>query len=262
MQQIASGGFILVLNYSAFWGTAAELQNYAAQASNLGVNIIWSLDDPDFATYASKSGKYLIHDYAELSATCKCTTNKGFIQYVVGLASKMPATGGYSIADEPIPSTSSQVKSLYTLVHQADPNHPAMINATYDDATQPTLANLQKNLDPFNFADVLGADFYPWGTGAPISNVIPASQHAQTIANNYGKQSQFVLQAYSWQQEQPDVCSGPCTYPSVSQMQTMLDDASANMTPSILMWFDYWDTVNAGQWANLVTAANPQPNFF
>ena len=187
LDKIGKGGFTLLLNYSAFWGTAAQVTSYAAEANNVGVNIIWSFDDPDFAKYATKSGNYLITDYAELSATCKCTTNKGFIQYLVALTSKFPATYGYSIADEPKTSTSSQVKSLYTIVHAADPNHVALLNATYDDATQPTLADIQKNLDPFNFADVLGADFYPWGTGAPISNEVPASANTQTVANNYGK---------------------------------------------------------------------------
>jgi hypothetical protein len=40
----------------------------------------------------------------------------------------------------------------------------------------------------------------------------------------------------------------------------LLDHAAASMTaPQALLWYDYWDTVNAGQWSNLVTAANPQP---
>lgn len=259
LDKIAKGGFTLVLNYSAFWGTAAQLTAYAAEANKVGVNILWAFDDPDFAKYASKSGNYLITDYSELSATCKCTTNKGFIQYVVALTSKFPATYGYSIADEPVVSTSSQVKALYTIVHAADPNHVAIVNATYDDATQPTLADIQKNLDPFNFANLLGADFYPWGTGAPISNEVPASANTQTVANNYGKDSFMVLQAYSWKQEDPSVCSGTCTFPSQSQMQTMLDDAAANMTPDFFLWYDYWDTMNANQWSALLAAANPQP---
>jgi hypothetical protein len=258
LQQIASGGFTLVLNYSSLWGTPAQLATYAAAANTYGVNIIWSFDDPDFATYAGKSGNYLINDYSELGAACKCTTNKAFIEYVIGLVSKFPATYGYSLADEPVNTTGAQVRTLYNIVHAADPKHDTIINATFDDLSVVTLSNLQKNLDPFYFADVLGTDYYPYDTGAPISYTAPAAKDTQTIATNNGKKSEFILQASAWQ-EDPSVCQGPCLYPTVSIMQTMLDDAAANMNPAFFLWFSYYDTVTLGQWQNLLTAANPQP---
>jgi hypothetical protein len=260
LTQIASGGFVIVLNYSAFWGTASEVLAFASQASNVGVNILWSFDDPDFAQYANKSGSYLISDYGELSATCGCTTNEAFIQYVVNLVKDLPATWGYAIADEAAPSTASNVHNLYKIIHAADPNHPQMANGTWANATEPTLSNIEANLDPFNFADTFQGDYYPVGTGAPVSDESTAAGDVQTIANKYGKASQMVLQAYSWEQEDPAACDGTCDYPTVAQLEGLLDNAAGSMTaPQALLWYDYWDTVNAGQWSNLVTAASPQP---
>jgi hypothetical protein len=259
LRQIASGGFVVVLNYSVFWGSSSDVLAYASAANRLGLHIIWCFSDPDFATYINKSGSYLIDDYAELSATCNCTTNKAFIQYVVNLVKDLPATWGYGIADEAATSTASNVHDLYNTIHALDPHHPQMANGTWDDATMPTLANIKANLDPFRFADTLQGDYYPVGAGAPVLDESIAASHIQTIANNYGNASQMVLQAYSWEQEDPAACDGPCAYPTVKQMQGLLDNAAASMNPQALLWYDYWDTVNASQWNNLLTAANPQP---
>lgn len=258
LDKIAAANFYVVLNYSSFWGTKQQLLNYAAYASNLGLNILWNFSDPDFAKYATKSGTYLINDYSELSASCSCTSNKAFIQYVVNLVKDLPATYGYSIADEPATNTASNVNNLYKIIHAEDPNHPQLVNATWDDATNPSLSNLQSNLSPFNFADILGGDYYPIGTGAPASYTATAAQDVYTVASTYGKSSQFILQAFNWSQYEPGVCPSTCTYPTTSELQTMLSDAATSAKPQILLWYTYWDTVNAGQWNNFISAVNPQ----
>jgi hypothetical protein len=69
------------------------------------------------------------------------------------------------------------------------------------------------------------------------------------------------LQAFSWEDFAPGACASRsiCVYPTVSQLQTMLTDAAdASRAPSVLVWFDYGDTVANGQWSKLVSAANPQ----
>jgi hypothetical protein len=69
------------------------------------------------------------------------------------------------------------------------------------------------------------------------------------------------LQAFSWTDFAPGACASKsiCVYPTVSQLQTMLNDAAgASRAPSVLVWFDYGDTVANDQWSNLISAANPQ----
>ncbi len=260
LDKIAAANFYVVLNYSVFWGTEAELLAYAAYANSHHLKIMWAFNDPDFAKYSGKSGKYLINDYAEISATCGCSTNKGFLQYLVNLVKDLPATYGYSIGDEPAPYTASNVENLYHILRAADPHHPQMVNATWDNANNPSLLNLQKYLDPFHFAQILGGDYYPIGTGAPVSDTATAASDVHTIAATYGKAAEMALQAFNWGQYPGDgVCSGSqCTYPTTSQLRTMLRDAATDAKPKIIFWYDYWDTVNAGQWSDFVRAVNPQ----
>jgi hypothetical protein len=260
LDKIAAANFSVVLNYSVFWGTEDELLAYAARANSRNVKIMWTFNDPDFARYAEKSGKYLINDYSEISATCGCSTNKGFLQYLVNLVKDLPATYGYSIADEPWPNTASNVQNLYDIIRAVDSKHPQMVNATWDNATNPSLANLQKYLDPFGFADILGGDYYPVGTGAPASDTAKAAGDVHTIAASYGKSGEMALQAFNWGQYPGDgVCSGSqCTYPTAHQLRIMLRDAAVDAKPKIIFWYDYWDTVDAGQWTSFVRAVNPQ----
>ncbi|MFZ0734120.1 MAG: hypothetical protein WAM79_17495 [Candidatus Sulfotelmatobacter sp.] len=260
LDKIGAANFSVVLNYSVFWGTESEVRAYAANANARHLKIMWTFNDPDFAKYSGKSGKYLIDDYGEMSATCGCSTNKGFLQYLVKLVKDLPATYGYSIGDEPAPDTASNVQNLYNIIRALDSKHPQMVNATWDDANNPSLANLRKYLAPFGFADILGADYYPVGTGAPASDTATAASDVDTIATADGKPAEMALQAFNWGQYPDDgVCSGSqCTYPTPRQLRTMLRDAATEAKPKVIFWYDYWDTVNAGQWNTLVRAVNPQ----
>jgi hypothetical protein len=260
LDQIAAANFSVVLNYSVFWGTEKELLAYAAHANSLHLKIMWTFNDPAFAQYSDKPGKYLIEDYTEIAATCGCTTNKGFLEYLVNLVKDLPATYGYNIGDEPTPNTASGVRNLYNIVRGVDPKHPQMVNGTWDNATDPSLANLRKYLDPFSFADILGGDYYPIGTGAPAYFTATAADDVHTIATDYGKAAEMALQAFNWGQYPEDgVCTGSqCTYPTRRQLQNMLRDAVTDAKPKIIFWYDYWDTVDAGEWTNFVKAVNPQ----
>jgi hypothetical protein len=260
LDKIAAANFSVVLNYSVFWTTKEELLAYAARAHSRHLKIMWTFNDPDFATYSDKPGKYLINDYSEIAATCGCTTNKGFLEYLVNLVKDLPATYGYNIGDEPTPNTAASVQNLYNIIRAVDSKHPEMVNATWDNATDPSLANLRKYLVPFHFGDILGADYYPIGTGASAGDTATAASDVHTIATTYGKAAEIALQAFNWGQYPGDgVCTGSqCTYPTTHQLQTMLRDAATDAKPKVIFWYDYWDTVNAGQWTNFVKAVNPQ----
>ena len=124
LDAIAAANFSVVMNYSVFWGTEAELLAYAARAESDHVKIMWAFNDPAFAKFSGRSGKFLINDYGEISATCGCSTNEGFLQYLVKLVKDLPATYGYSIGDEPAPDTAADVQNLYNMIRAVDPHHP------------------------------------------------------------------------------------------------------------------------------------------
>jgi hypothetical protein len=271
LQTIANAGFTYVMNYSAFWGTQAQVQTYAAKANSLGLKLIWPFNDPDFAKYVgtntgSKKG-YLISDYSEISPNCGCTTNQGFITYLVNLVKGLPATAGYLTADEPANTSTveSNTHTLYNLINSQDSAHPQEITATWQDVNNPGLSYLQPYLDPFSFADILAGDYYPIGAGAPASDEAIAAADVATIAKTYGKKTSMSLQAFIWNQEgNSGVCSGTsgaygCTFPTASQLQTMLGDvANDGGSPKYLLWFSYPDAAVSGNWSAFVTAVDPQ----
>jgi hypothetical protein len=260
LDRIAAANFSVVLNYSVFWGSESQLLAYAAYAHARHLKIMWTFNDPAFARYSAKSGQYLIHDYSEIAASCGCSTNREFLEYLVKLVRDLPATYGYSIGDEPAPGAAANVQNLYNLIRALDDKHPQMVNATWSDANQPSLPNLRRYLDPFGFADMLGADYYPVGTGAPASDTAMAADDVHTIATTYEKPAEMALQAFDWGQYPADgVCSGSeCSYPTNWQLETMLRDAVTEAKPKIIFWYDYWDTAKAGRWIDFVKAVNPQ----
>ncbi|WP_158822754.1 hypothetical protein [Granulicella sp. S156] len=266
LQTIAAANFTVVLNYSAFWGSQAQILAYAAEANTLGLKIIWPFGDPAFAQYVGtttgKNAGYLISDYSEVGPDCNCTTNPQFITYLVNLVKDLPATYGYQTGDEPNDTSTveTDTHNLYNLIHSLDTTHPQLIAATWTNAEQPTLSNLKAYLDPFSFADLLGADYYPVGTGAPASDEATAAADLTTIANNYGKPDYVDLQAYSWETYEPSACvsASVCVFPTSSQLQTMLTDAVTDADPQLLLWYTYPDAAVVGNWTTFVNAVNPQ----
>jgi len=156
----------------------------------------------------------------------------------------------------------SDIASLYSTIHAADPNHTIYGAETWDSVNTANESQLAGFLDPIEAdLNVMGADYYPIGTGEAASTEASAASWLDTIANNYSKSTFMNLQAFSWEDFSPGACSSQsiCVYPTVSRLQTMLTDAAdASKAPSVLVWYDYGDTVANGQWSNLVSAANPQ----
>ena len=77
----------------------------------------------------------------------------------------------------------------------------------------------------------------------------------------------MVLQAMSWQEYSlPRHCSpypSCAPFPTLDQMETMLNLALANSTPRLILWYSYFDTINwdtqnntTQYWNDVVTAAN------
>ncbi len=253
LQQIAQGGFQLVLNYNQLYGSEAQQRAYAARAQALGIKIIWALSDPAFW-----NGTDLRAQYGALAQTCACSDNAGFISYVVKLAKGFPATWGYYVGDEVKPENLEQMKAFADIVHQADASHPRLYISSEDKTT------LGANLAPFgDTAEVLGGDNYPVSTW-PITTLGPIAQGVQTVANKYHKRSAMVLQAFSWSQYPSETwrCSPfpSCThFPTQAEMRQMRDLVLANAHPALLLWYSYFNILRsddpAGHWADLVHAA-------
>ena len=282
LKTIAAAQFRYVFNDSNLWGTQAQITSWANQASSSGLGIIWYIPS-DFALYqrTSTSDYSLVANDTELASSfCSGCTNAAFTIALVKWLASFPATAGYYIDDESMNMASqgeiqnyegedisestmaSDIARLSSTLRTADPNHAIYGAETWDSVNNASESQLAGFLDPIaDDLDVVGADYYPVGTGEPASTEALAASWLDTIARSYSKSTFMNLQAFSWEDFAPAACASPsiCVYPTVGQLQRMLIDAvNVNKKPSVLVWYDYGDTVANGQWGNLLSAANPQ----
>lgn len=255
LEQMASAGFTLVVNYDQLYGSAKQQLAYARQADSLGMKVIWGMSDPAFW-----NGTDLLSYYGDLAATCACSDNNGFIQYVVSLVKKLPATWGYYVGDEVKRQEHDKMQAFADLIKQLDPSHPRLFVSGEDTST------MGSNLLPFvDTAEVIGGDVYPVDTSEPITAVGKIARSIQSIADRYSKQSMLVLQAFSWA-EYPHtawVCSpfpGCARFPTENEMRQMRDLAISDSHPQLILWYSYFDILNsdnpAAHFADLVNAAS------
>jgi hypothetical protein len=282
LQTIAAAKFGYVFNDSNLWGTQAEITAWATQANSSGVKIVWYLP-LDFVLYqcTDTTNYSLISNDTELAPRfCSGCTNAAFTTALVKWLATFSATSGYYIDDEYVNMASQgeiqnyegkiisestiekDIATFYSAIHAADPNHRIYGAETWDSVNTADERQLAGFLDPIAAAlDVMGADYYPIGTGEAARTEALASSWLDTIAGGYSKSTFMNLQAFSWEDFASGACASKsiCVYPTVSLLQTMLTEAAgASMAPSVLVWYDYGDTVANGQWSNFVAAANPQ----
>lgn len=256
LKHIADGGFKLVLNYNSLVGSnAQQLLAYADQAQAVGVKIIWAMHTSGFW-----DGSDLTTLYPALAALCNCSDNTSFIEYLITLLKDHPATWGYYVGDELHPSVHTQWKTYTDIVQQLDPDHPRLI-------VQGTPANSLGNTTLSLFADgveVLGQDYYPIGVSylVPYTQTGAVARDVQSLADQAGRQSAMVLQAFSWTHYYPPArCSpwpGCAPYPTMEQMQQMLDMVLQSSHPRLILWYSYFDILRSddptGHWNDLVRA--------
>jgi hypothetical protein len=250
LSQIRAGGFEAVLNYTQWYATAEQLQAYADRAHELGLKLIWPLN-----AKAWRDGTDLKSYYRYLGPDCPCSDNDGFMRWVIGLVKDHPATWGYYVGDEVDPAEHDRVKALSDRVKALDPAHPHIYVSFENTGT------LGNNLRPFaDVADVLAADSYPIAYES-LETVGPVAEQVQAIADQSGRASGMVLQAFSWTQY-PQV-QLPGRWPTRTEMVRMRDLALAYSRPSLLLWYSYFDVQRsddpAGHWADLRAAAFAGP---
>jgi hypothetical protein len=282
LKTIAAAKFRYVFNDSNLWGTQSQIAAWANQASSSGVKIIWYIPS-DFALYqgTSTANYSLVANDTELASSfCSGCTNAAFTTALIKWFATFPATAGYYIDDELVNMASqdeiqnykgknvsesaieSDLANLYRAIHAADSKHIIYGAETWDSVNTANESQLASFLDPIEAdLNVMGADYYPVGTGEAASTVASAASWLDTIARSYNKSTFMNLQAFSWEDFVPAACASQpiCVYPTFSQLQTMLSDAAGSCkAPSLLVWYDYGDTVANGQWTNFVSAVNPQ----
>jgi hypothetical protein len=282
LKTIGEAKFRYVFNDSNLWGPQSQIAAWASQASSSNIKVVWYIP-LDFALYqgTSAANYSLIGNDTELSSSfCSGCSNAAFTTALIKWFATFPATAGYYIDDELVNMASqseiqnykgknisesaieSDIATLYRAVHAADPKHIIYGAETWDSVNTANQSQLASFLDPIaSDLNVIGADYYPVGTGEAASTQASAASWLDAIASSHNKSTFMNLQAFSWEDFVPAACASQsiCVYPSFGQLQTMLSDAAgSSKAPSLPVWYDYGDTVANGQWENFVSATNPQ----
>ena len=226
LDTMGQAGFKLVINYQGCGGGSAQTV-YANLAQQDGMKVIW--------------------DFSGCQGTSDST-----IQQEVNIVKNHPATWGYYIGDENPSREARRVQHISNTIHAADPNHPRLM----------VHMNSAKNLIPFvNSAEVLALDYYPIGDYSGQKAADETGKVAaglQSLADQNGKQSGMVLQAFSWQDYLDEYSPLHPRYPTREEMRMMRDAVIANSKPALILWYSYSNltkTAPATFWPDLVGAA-------
>ena len=248
LEQIGAAGFRYVLNYSAWYGTPAEILRYADAAAALGLRLIWPLNHPAWRGLGDLAATY--SSFATGGDAVEAGDNAAFAARAIGLVAAHPATWGFYIGDELPAAEAGRVRALSAAVRRLAPRKPQLYVA------RPGVGMLA----PFaRIADVAGADSYPVGSGDP--GVRQAAQSARVATSAADSRTAMVLQAFSWSQYAPG--ARLAHYPTVRALQAMRDAAIQHAHPTMILWYSYQDILRSDhperRWQALLQAAFAPP---
>ena len=252
LHAIHQGGMQVVV-ITAWAGSLDSLRAYAAAAQSLGMSVMWELSDPswwrDPLTSTGAAGQF-----PAFATGCGCDQNGRLLAYTIRWLGGLPGTYGYYAADDCVLSAGDKagVASYVSQIKAQDPVHTVMIGA-YG----------QQQRDAYQaMADVIGAELYPVRTGSlmPVSanqsawdSVTGWVRQTQHAADAAGKQSAFILQAFTWGDNLSDgqaieVCTAADTqqscydklaYPSPGDQLQMRNEVLLNAHPKLILWWSF-----------------------
>jgi hypothetical protein len=248
METISSAGFRSVLNYSSWYGSPEQVRALADQAAASGVQLIWPLNHP-----AWRDDGDLIDTYSKLAAGCPgCEDNDDFRAYAIGLVKDHPATWGFYVGDEQLPTSENvaAIGGLASQVRQLAPGKPTLF------VTLPR-EGVQGSLGPFlPAADYAGTDYYPIGLEPDLSRFADVASQNLQVTRAGGNRTVMVLQSFAWSQYGRDPSA---RFPTRSEMQQMRDLAITHGQPDMVLWYSFHDLMEssdpAGNWESLRAAA-------
>ena len=249
LKMIADAGFKYVLNYTAWYGSAEQVRQYADEAQAMGLQVIWPLND-----HAWRDGTNLRSYYRYLGPDCSCSTNAQFKQWALGLVKDHPATWGFYVGDELSPTVTNvaQTHALENEVKSIAPGKPTMYVTIPNDN-----GVLTSQLQPFaDVADYVGSDYYPVGKASTMDGVSNYASETREATARAGTNPIFVLQAFSWSSYDSSM---PDRFPTRSEMQQMRDMAIGSGNPQMLLWYAFNDVMRSsnpsGNWESVKAAA-------
>jgi hypothetical protein len=269
----------------------SSLATYANVAHSLGMGVMWAISDEGW-WQDPRTSSTMVGRYHAFSVACSCDENGEVLAYMVHWLGGLAGTYGYYAADDSVlpAGAASTLASYVAVIRQQDPGHMVMIGSANNDQTS-TYEGM---------ADEIGQEIYPvfnsplmpaganqdvWG---PVADEITQTQR---IATRDGKQSAFILQAFTWGDNLTDgQATGVCTssdtqascyaklhYPSPGEQLELRNLVLAHAHPKLILWWSFQGTygqagndtysiyptgsVAAARWAGLSAAIQaPYPS--
>ncbi len=255
LQVMHEGGLQIVVIPA--WATSlTSLASYAATAHSLGMSVMWQMAGPGpFWWDGPPTSTSMAPWFPTFASACGCDQNGPLLSYVIQWLSQLPGTYGYYAADvfdDTLSGGQSAVAQYVDQIKQVDPIHTVMIGSADEAQTQQYVG----------IPDVVGAEIYPVTT----SSLMPASANQDTwgaiaqeasdtqrFADGAGKQSAFILQAFTWGDNLADgqtigVCSASDTqsscysklmYPSSADQLQLRNEVLTHAHPKLILWFNF-----------------------
>jgi hypothetical protein len=269
----------------------SSLSTYANAAHSLGMGVMWALSDQGW-WQDPRTSSTMVGRYQAFSDACGCNQNGEILAYMVHWLGGLGGTYGYYAADDSVlPSgAASTLASYVAVIRQQDPGHMVMLGSANNDQTS-TYEGM---------SDEIGQEIYPVFNGSlmPVSGnqdvwgpVADEISQTQRIATRDGKQSAFILQAFTWGDNITDgQATGVCTpsdtqascyarlrYPSAAEQLSLRNLVLAHAHPKLILWWSFQGTygqagndtysvfptgsVAAARWAGLEAAMTaPYPS--
>jgi hypothetical protein len=251
--EVMRQGGMQVVAISAASSAPASLAAYAASAHSLGMSVMWELSDPNWWQGPATSTS-IDANYSGFVAACGCTQNGALLAYLIHWLGQLPGTYGYYAADDLALSPGDQpaMAAYIAEIKRQDPNHTVMIGS----------ADLSQTATYQSLADVMGTEIYPV-TNDPMMPV-SANQatwdsigqwatDSQQAANRAGKQSAFILQAFTWGDNLSDgqvigACSSSDTqlscysktrYPTAADQLELRNEILLHAHPKLILWWSF-----------------------
>lgn len=259
LQQIAAGGFKVVINYGSLIGHMADLQAYIAYAYSLGLRCLIALE----ASYIWGPSPSYASVYPQMYADAgQPATGLQFTQWIMSQLNTNPGVYGWYIGDEIAQADATNWQPYADGLAAYRNGLPRVV---IEGGGPSTASCFWKGTSiALGHCEMGGDDIYPVGyaiANPPFGTIAQIASGIQATATANSIKSIIALQAFAWSQYAPPNRSALMPFPTVQQMYQMHESATANMTPQLVLWYSYFnaidpDTAPASFWHSVVMAAN------
>jgi hypothetical protein len=244
------------------WGASLDaLSQYTAAARGLGMSVMWELSNPAWWQQPG-SGTPVASSFSDFASACGCSDNASLLPFVIHWLAQQPGTYGYYAADDSMIGANDQagVTSYVAQIKQADPAHPVMLGA----------ANSVLRHQYQAVVDLAAEEFYPVSTSSLLpananqaswDSLDQAAADSQRTADQAGKASAVILQAFTWGDNIDDgsaigICSSADTtascnarlrYPSGAEQLALRNAVLRNAHPQLILWWSFQGTYGYAQ---------------